>query len=202
MSETKIFCSVIIFTLGIYTILLLQYELYKLNHLNSVDNESACNITTKTKLDLARLNCGSASELRSLKLQQCSEIPCDIVPNVTYNVELAFVPSREVSTLEIHTFVSERRDLKYLHKETVHVHGNDVDVTSLKFSFTFPSHSVFKPRTKKSRKCSHLHTYLLGVEIWDAPSGIGEVCLVVPINVYWTNEPNYSSSSSNYQTST
>lgn len=197
MSEIKIFCSVIIFTLGIYTLFLLQHESHTLNSVKSGNSVSHCNVTARTKLELARLNCGSASDIESLKLATCSELPCDILPNVTYDVELAFIPSRELTTLEIHAFVSQRSDLKYLLKETVQLHSNDMDVTSLKFSFTFPPYPFFKFRSnKKSRKCILLQTYLLGIEVWDVPSGIGEICLVIPINVHWTNML-YNGSNSN-----
>lgn len=72
MSETKVFCSVIVFTLGVYTIILLQYELFKLNHLNTDSNHSnnggsnhsvkhnpCSHPLPKAKFDLHRLNCGN-----------------------------------------------------------------------------------------------------------------------------------------------
>lgn len=77
MNETRIFCSVIIFTIGIYTIIVLQFELYKLNRLTSnhggADVDLALSeastlerhprgcmkvIIAKSPIKIDRLNCG------------------------------------------------------------------------------------------------------------------------------------------------
>lgn len=73
MSETKIFCSVIVFILGVYTIILLHYELFKLNRISTASinhgggssvvarKNITCTNTSfpKSKFNLNRLNCGN-----------------------------------------------------------------------------------------------------------------------------------------------
>lgn len=35
---------------------------------------------------------------------------------------------------------------------------------------------------QKISKCPSPKVYMVGLEIWDLPSGIGEVCLIVPVS--------------------